>query len=235
VKGLLVKAWMTVFGHPWSPLIKEINRVVESSCESLLDVGCGPNSPLQHLRFRPGRLVGIDACSAAVEQSRALGIHDDCVQMSALGIREFFGAESFDCVLALEVIEHLREEDALALISRMEQSAKGIVITSTPNGFFPQEGTPENPWQEHRSGWTPKRMEAMGYYVIGLGGLKCLRGKKAQMRWPPRPFWRLISILSQVAVRGRPEYAFEILCVKKKRQGEPKKLGTISASSVGSA
>ncbi len=218
-KTFLVKAWMALFGSPRAPLVKELDRLIGPSCESLLDVGCGRDSPVRHLRVRPGRLVGVDGHLPAIEASCALGIHDEYHQISVLKIGELFGPGSFDGVLALEVIEHLNEEEAVALIAQMERLARRFVILSTPNGFFPQGDAGGNPFQVHRSGWTPEKLESMAYRVIGLGGWKCLRDEKAGMRWPPRFLWRVISLLSRRAVRDRPRRAFQILGVKDKGAG----------------
>jgi hypothetical protein len=162
-------------------------------------------------------MVGIDGFLPVIEQSRAKGIHDEYHQMSLRQIEQQFGPESFDCVLASDIIEHFPEEEALDLISQMEKVARRKNIIYTPNGFLPQGEEYGNPFQMHLSGWTVKQMESMGYRVIGIEGIKCLRGEMARIRWYPPRFWLVVSLFSQIVVRNRPYHAFRILCVKEKQ------------------
>jgi SAM-dependent methyltransferase len=189
-------------------------REIEGSCQSILDVGCGFNSPVQLLEKRPSRVVGVDAFPKVIDQSRARGIHDEYHLMDALAIAERFPPRSFDCVLACDVIEHLKEEDALNLISQMELLARKKVIIYTPNGFLPQGEEYGNPLQRHLSGWTAKQMASRGYRVMGMQGLKYLRCEMARLRWRPVFAWQRISLLSQLLTERWPRFAFRLLCVK---------------------
>jgi 2-polyprenyl-3-methyl-5-hydroxy-6-metoxy-1,4-benzoquinol methylase len=216
-KKILRPAWNRSFGRLDGQYIRELNRIVDSSCASLLDVGCGFNSPVQHLCHRPACMVGIDGFLPAIDQSRAKRIHDEYHEMSLRDIDRVFGPESFDCILASDVIEHFPEEDALDLISQMEKVARRKIIIFTPNGFLPQGEEYGNPFQRHLSGWTVKQMETMGYRVIGIEGIKSLRGEMARIRWHPEHFWLMISLLSQAVVRDHPAHAFRLLCFKEKR------------------
>jgi SAM-dependent methyltransferase len=217
IKIILRPLWNRSFGKFENQYIKELDRVVGSSCESLLDVGCGFNSPIQHLKHLPNFSVGVDGFLPVIEQSRAKGIHDEYHQKSLLHIEKAFGAESFDCVLASDVIEHFREQDALNLISQMEKIARKKIIIFTPNGFLPQGEEYGNPFQKHLSGWTSHQMESMGYRVIGIEGFKCFRGEMARILWRPRLFWLMVSLLSQTFTGNHPSWAFRILCIKEKK------------------
>lgn len=84
----------------------------------------------------------------------------------------------------------------------------------TPNGFVPQKAYNNNPWQEHKSGWTSQEMIKRGYKVVGLRGLKYLRGEMSYLKYRPKLLFLLLSNLSQYFVRNKPEYAFQILCIK---------------------
>ena len=57
-------------------------------------------------------------------------------------------------------------------------------------------------------------MKSMGYHVIGINGWKPLRKEYAAVRFQPKYFWLLVSHLTQIFVRNRPEHAFQILCIK---------------------
>lgn len=159
-------------------------------------------------------MIGVDAYAPVIEQSRARGIHDHYHVMDVLTIADRFPSRSFDCVLACDLIEHLKEEDALDLMDQMERLARKKVIIFTPNGFLPQREEYGNPLQRHLSGWTVNQMAARGYGVTGIRGLKCLRGEMAKPRWRPAGLWNVISLLSQPFTETMPSWAFQLFCVK---------------------
>ena len=190
----------------------ELEKAVGES-KSLLDVGCGRNSPIRGFSDQL-YCVGVDAFAPSIERSRASEIHDDYQMCDVLEIDDHFEAESFDCVVALDLIEHLTHEDVLSLLAKMEAIARYKVIVFTPNGFLPQEAYDDNPGQIHKSGWTVDQMQRLGYEVIGINGLKHFRGYRAKIAWRPRWFWRVVSDFSQFYVKKHPEKAFHILCIK---------------------
>ena len=190
----------------------ELEKSVGNS-KSLLDVGCGSNSPIRGFSNRL-HSVGVDSFAPSIERSRAAGIHAEYRLCDVLDIDKEFEAQSFDCVLSLEVIEHLDADQGYLLLKNMEHIARKRVIVFTPNGFLPQDEYDGNPGQIHKSGWEVDQMEQFGYNVIGINGLKCLRGDRAKICWRPKWFWRIVSDFSQFYVRSHPQKAFQILCVK---------------------
>ncbi|RME60374.1 class I SAM-dependent methyltransferase [Candidatus Parcubacteria bacterium] len=209
-----VKEWTDVY-HP------ELDRLLQG-CTSLLDVGCGSSSPVQKLKNRPPRIVGVDGFGPSIEVSREKGIHDDYVQTDLRNVDKFFPKDSFDCVTLLDVIEHFPKEEGFALLEKLETIAKRRVIVFTPNGFLPQGAHSGNELQRHLSGWTVEEMRALGYEVIGMNGWKKLRGEFGLIRLRPSWFWLIISRLTQPLVRNRPEHAFALLCVKDLEVSNPK-------------
>jgi predicted TPR repeat methyltransferase len=191
---------------------KELENAV-GDCKSLLDVGCGSNSPIRYFSQKL-YCVGVEVFSQSINKSREAGIHNEYREINVLDIGRTFEKNSFECVLASDLIEHLTKKDGLQLIKMMEQIAKKRVIIFTPKGFVPQGVYETNPWQIHKSGWEVEEMKNMGYKVIGINGLEQLRGEYADIRFKPRLLWRLITDLSQAFVRNNPEKAFQILCIK---------------------
>ncbi|MGH8905612.1 MAG: class I SAM-dependent methyltransferase [Egibacteraceae bacterium] len=191
-----------------------LEREIIGGCESLLDLGCGADSPIRRFAHRLTYSVGIDAFDRSLSRSRVSGIHTDYASMDVLRIEGEFAPKSFDCVVALDLIEHLEKDDGLRLIQAMEAIARNKVVVFTPNGFLPQAAYENNELQEHLSGWDTSEMSARGYRVVGINGWKPLRGEYAEIVWWPQPFWTRISYLTQGWVESRPEWAFQILCVK---------------------
>ena len=99
-------------------------------------------------------------------------------------------------------------------MAAMEAVARRRVIVFTPNGFLPQDAFDGNPYQVHRSGWTVQEMRSRGYEVRGIHGWRPLRGERAAVRWPPRPFWGRLSLHTQRLFLERPHHAFQLLCTK---------------------
>jgi len=182
-------------------------------CRSVLDVGCGTNSPIKECSLK-AHTVGVDAYKPSIKTSREQKIHDKYYCIDILDIEKKFRKDSFDCVLALDVIEHLKKKDGLKLLDSMERLAKKKVIIFTPNGFLPQGAAYGNPWQVHRSGWKVKEMKDRGYKVIGIHGWKPLRGEEAKVKFRPTRLWQMLSEMTQPFVKYKPELAFHILCIK---------------------
>ena len=80
-------------------------------------------------------------------------------------------------MVCLDVIEHFEKPEALALIAGMERWARRKVVLATPNGFLPQRVYDDNPFQEHKCGFSVAELCALGYRVHGTGGPKPLRGR----------------------------------------------------------
>jgi len=195
-----------------------------ADCKTVLDIGCGPSSPLQACGpFE--RAVGVEAYTPYIEQSRAKGIHHEYVNKL---IEELdFPPKSFDAVIMIEVIEHMPEELGMKILKKAEVWAKKKVIVTSPNGFVPQKSLDGNPLQVHLSGWSLRAMTNLGFDCRGLAGLKVLRQEvdsetmghdiTSSMKFRPRFFWFAVSALSQILTYRLPGLAFEIFSVKRVR------------------
>jgi hypothetical protein len=188
-------------------------REIVGSCDTLLDLGCGRASPagklLPHLRHS----VGVDLHAPSLRASRHAGLHHEYAQGDVLASEEMFGARSFDCVTALDLIEHLSRTDGLKLLDTMERIARRKVILFTPNGWLSQPAYDGNTLQEHLSGWTVEDFRGRGYRVYGIHGWRALRGERARIQRRPEALWTLISLWSQPFTERRPGAAFQLLCV----------------------
>jgi hypothetical protein len=195
-------------------LERELEAELGEGIETLLDLGCGYDSPVGRVAPGLSRSVGVDLFEPYLQRSVETGIHTEYRCMDVLAAGDHFGPASFDCVVALDLIEHLPHEKGLQLLEMMERLAARKIVIFTPNGFIPQAALDDNPFQRHQSGWSAEEMRGRGYRVLGLHGWKPLRGELGVARWKPRPLWELIALWSQPLVRSRPDHAFHILCIK---------------------
>ena len=192
--------------------------------QSVLDLGCGPDSPLQYCT-NVQHSVGVEAFQPYLEESKKKQIHSEYVSKK---IRDLdFEENSFDAVIMLEVIEHLEEQEGLEVLKKLEKWARKKVIISTPNGFFPQKVVDNNPMQVHLSGWDIPKIKSLGFNRFkGLAGLKYLRAEIdhdtmgddlfISIKYKPKFFWFIIATLSQILTYRLPNLAFGLFCVKMK-------------------
>jgi SAM-dependent methyltransferase len=192
-----------------------------SDCESVLDLGCGPSSPIARVRGVQNT-IGVEPFRPYYERAKAAGTHTELLNKT---IQELdFPEKSVDAVVLIGVIEHLNEEDGLAIMAQAEKWAKKKLIVTSPNGFVAQRAIDGNPMQEHLSGWPLARMRELGFRTRGLAGFKFLRQEThsdtmgddilVTIRWRPRAFWFIVATLSQIVTHYVPVLAFDLLSVK---------------------
>jgi SAM-dependent methyltransferase len=193
-------------------------RETLKGCESVLDVGCGPASPLRLMGFK--RLAGIEGYLPGYEAAKATRSHLELVLGDIRKLGNYFKPGEFDACVALDVIEHLTKEDGLKLMAAMENVASKKVVFFTPNGFLPQRHAENDDLQLHLSGWEAGEMRGRAYRVRGSLGPKCLRGEGHCLKYRPRAFWAAVSLVGHgLFTRWSPQHAAAILCVKECRAG----------------
>ena len=110
-------------------LMNEIN----SASLLTLDIGCGEGYMIEYLHLQQvvGRYIGVDlnlkriACAAAY--------HPVCKYLAADVVALAFKSNTFDCILAAEMLEHIRNPiKALEEIKRVAKPSAHLII-SVPN------------------------------------------------------------------------------------------------------
>jgi 2-polyprenyl-3-methyl-5-hydroxy-6-metoxy-1,4-benzoquinol methylase len=189
---------------------------------SVLDIGCGSNSPIQYSNISYS--IGVDGFRPSVQASKNNCLHSEYVFCDLRQLN--FKSKSFDVVIMIEVLEHLTEEEGAKLLEKAEIWARRKVVVSTPNGYLPQSDINGNLYFKHLSGWSIEQMKLRGYIANGMAGLKSLRkendyaeqhdtGILSTIKFRPKLFWLIISELSQLITYYIPELAFEVFYVKK--------------------
>jgi SAM-dependent methyltransferase len=183
-------------------------------CASILDLGCGPHSPLGRIKnkLKPNLYsVGVDDFDPYLDGNKKNKIHSKYIKSNIFNIS--FPEKSFDCAILLDVIEHFEKDDFLKFISKLEKITKKIIIF-TPNGFIKQDKYDGNDYQIHKSGWTVEDMTELGFKSLGVCGLKSLRGELAVTKIRPIFLGNMISNITEPMVYNKPESAFSLMCVK---------------------
>ncbi len=176
--------------------------------KTVLDVGCGINSPVNYFITRGHQLDGLDISETALKQRHYTKYRKVICQ----DIRDWQSEETYDVITALDFIEHVPKDEGIHILAKMEHMARRVIIV-TPNGFIPQPPGPDNPFQEHLSGWKVKDFEARGYKVYGMFGPKWLRIGTARLRYQPKFLWGIIVWLLTPIFFWLPRYSFSLLAV----------------------
>lgn len=184
-----------------------------SSCSSVLDVGCGSNSPIRAVK-KTFYSQGIDIHKQSIMESKRKKIHDKYTIGNVENIDKYYKKKSFDAVIAMDVIEHFKKTDALKLLKKMEKVARKKVIILTPNGFLDQGHYDNNPHQDHKSGWFVKDLQLLGYKVFGLRSFKFLRRDFATIHLKPWLFWGFLAFITEPILYYFPEFSFHLFAIK---------------------
>jgi 2-polyprenyl-3-methyl-5-hydroxy-6-metoxy-1,4-benzoquinol methylase len=198
---------------PLYSYLHELHRNLRE-CKSILDVGCGAKSPLRFFNGKDTHTVGVDSYKPDLNMAEKFGTHSEYKLIDALAIDKHFHNKSFDAVVLLDIIEHFNKERGHELIAKAEKVAGRRVIIVTPNGFLLQRSK-DGDLQEHLSGWDCNDMKGLGYEVIGLLGLKQLRGEYHNLKYRPKILWGIAAELTHYFyTRAHPERACSLFCVK---------------------
>ncbi len=196
-------------------------QVELKDCETVLDLGCGPSSPIQYCKGIK-RSIGVEAFTPYLQESKKKEIHTEYINKKIEEVD--FPSNSFDAVIMIEVLEHLTEQNGKEILKKAETWAKKKVIITSPNGFISQKEMDNNPLQRHLSGWDFNKMKSLGYKSHGLAGFKFLRQEVQEdtmgnniltsIKFRPKIFWFIIATLSQIICYHFPKLAFELISVK---------------------
>ena len=186
------------------------------NCQSFVELGCGVKSPAVEWA-KNIFAVGIDGHLPSLLANKKSGYFKYYVlaDLDHLPLKN----NSFDCVAAFDVIEHLTKHKAKMLIENMEKISKRKIIILTPNGFNSKcHLEDDSPLQIHRCGWTMDELSNRGYVVFGIDGALKLRGEQALATVKPQIVGSFLSRLSDPFVFRCPSTAFALLCIKNKPQ-----------------
>jgi 2-polyprenyl-3-methyl-5-hydroxy-6-metoxy-1,4-benzoquinol methylase len=208
------------------PIVHKMDYCLQkelSNCQTVLDLGCGPSSPIKNIK-NIKYSVGVEKFKPYLLLSKKQKIHNKYIQQDILTIN--FPKKSFDAVLLTEVLEHLSKKDGKKLIKKCQKWAIKKIIISTPNGYFPMGQIDKNKYQEHLSGWTINELQSMGFICRGVSGLKffytsnnrvdsLIKNQYYQnIRFKPKKIFYFINGIFQIFNYYFPKLTFGIFAVK---------------------
>jgi hypothetical protein len=107
------------------------------------------------------RIDGIDGCGGYVTP-----VHEYCYNNliigDALAILPTLVDDSYQLVLAIDILEHLSKSDGLVFLAQLKRVASQAALISTPKVFIPQT-VAANPYEDHRSLWTQTELAAQQF------------------------------------------------------------------------
>lgn len=187
-----------------------------SDCDSIVELGCGSNSPILKIGYGP-KTDAIDVWGPYIEKHNHNHDYRSCRQANILNLDGTWPVKQYDAVVICDVMEHLPKDRVIKidLFKKMELCARKKVIIFTPNGFVENDEVDGDPWQRHVSAWTPDDYRKRGYSVRGADGFRWLYGKAGVIKYRPRTFLEYFGQLSQPLVYYCPALAWHSYAVKK--------------------
>lgn len=148
---------------PWT--VEKVLRREFSKSDVVLDIGCGPSSRLQSHSVLYS--VGVELFDAYLQEAKRLHTHNELIKADCTKLE--FKPNSFDVIIAFDVMEHLDKQEGMELLTKMKAWARKKVIITVPNGFTPGYSADDNILQMHRSGYTADELRELRFEVRGLG------------------------------------------------------------------
>jgi len=103
--------------------------------DDILEFGCGSGHYTRWLAGRVRKVTGVDFSPAAIEKARTMGAPDN-VQYAVADICSLtlFGDQSFDKIIAIDVLEHLSDDQLAGALSETTRLLRthGVFVFFTP-------------------------------------------------------------------------------------------------------
>ena len=109
----------------------QLARKYVSRTDNILDIGCGLGWGTDWLSLASNSVIGLDTCENALRVARSRYKGPVFVKADATELP--FGDQSFHTVVAIEVIEHVKNQDAFMSEVLRVLKQDGTLILSTPN------------------------------------------------------------------------------------------------------
>ncbi len=145
--------------------------------EPILDLGCSKGESFWYMKVS-GDITGIDLFLPYLEIAAKKCVYNRLVLKNILDIEDGeLDLEKFNTIVALDVLEHLKYENAEKLIKIMMSIGKTQII-SVPFGDCPQDSNSGNDYQVHQSSFAPEFFTDRGFMIYPYYQLTIKNGLK---------------------------------------------------------
>lgn len=107
------------------------------------------------------RIDGIEGCDFYVTPVHEY-CYDNMIIGDALKVLPTLEDNSYELVLAIDILEHFDKPEGLVFLSELKRIASRAVLVSTPKEFIEQV-VEANPYEDHRSVWDSNELSTCGY------------------------------------------------------------------------
>lgn len=107
---------------------KETVKILPNEINSVLEVGCGAGIVSHEVKRKSFNIISIDFAFIPLKQLKSLEI--PCIQGDALYLP--FRDNTFDAVIATELIEHLTELERRQVLKEIERVSKRFILVTVP-------------------------------------------------------------------------------------------------------
>jgi ubiquinone/menaquinone biosynthesis C-methylase UbiE len=204
----------------------EINRINSHNLE-ILDIGAGPGTVWARPNIRKlsaSKRIEVTTFDAN-ESIVPLSNDESLIKLKILGRAPAdllqIPDNSFDLVIAYDLIEHLPKHEGYKLLYQINRIARHTSIIFTPNGFLWQPPSVNNEFNQHISGWTPSDLRQMGWKRIrGHTGLRINFGPYGLAKANLLPIFlrKEIYALGTIIVFLIPRLAFSFSAVQRQKR-----------------
>lgn len=209
---------ITPFSYMW------ILRRAIGNPKTILDLGCGDGNLMTVVaQGKDWEITGVDIFPESLKKAKKKGIYRNLIYGDILKtVRNLNKRRSkYDVVFFSQVIEHISRGKGEKVLSEIEKLAKERIIIGTPRGFMvqPEEFLGDNPFQNHRSGWSQEDFLNRGYKVYGVG-FSPVWSESGLARTRSIPIFVLGTLLAYLfspIVYFFPSLGSGLLCVKEIR------------------
>jgi len=147
------------------PIMAAIEKIKPTS---VLDVGCGNGKYgflcreyIEYWLQKTPIIHGIEVFAPYVTKLERQKIYDGIFKSEAIDELEYMGSNSYDVVLAIDILEHFNEEDGKQFIGELKRVGKNVIIC-TPTIVKEQGACFGNKYEIHKKQWTPDEIEQDG-------------------------------------------------------------------------
>lgn len=107
----------------------KLARIRQYAGPTILDVGCGPGLYLAALTQLGYHVAGVDGNSVFIQEARQITDQVYQADLDVQGLTQF-GAESFETILLLDILEHVEDDEKL--LREAARVARRNVLISVP-------------------------------------------------------------------------------------------------------